>query len=92
MGSSEFNKRESSDLDVKLDWAPWLDDLETIESFSFSVSSDSLLVKRSFLVDENKSVVVILEDGTAEVTYAVVCSITTTDARVDNRTFLVNVV
>jgi hypothetical protein len=92
-------KDPDAKLDYKFDWAAltngtgtsdWLASGETIASKSVTVTS-GLTKDSDSLADSNTSVLVWLSGGTAGEDYEVVCHITTSDSRQDDRTLYVKV-
>lgn len=86
-------------LDYKFDWAAstngtgdsdWLVAGETISAHTVTADT-GLTVDSSSTDDGATSVVAWLSGGTAGRTYDVVCQITTTDARTDERTMRIKV-
>jgi hypothetical protein len=86
-------------LDYKFDWAAstngtgssdWLASGETIATKTVTVPS-GLTKDSDSLADTNTSVLVWLSGGTAETDYEVICHITTSDSRQDDRTLTVKV-
>lgn len=79
-------------LDYRFGWgpdprslkAPWLEDTETITSYSVIVPT-GLTEEQSELTPDGKDVVVWLSGGTVGNTYSVECRITTTLSRTDVR-------
>lgn len=69
---------------------PWLEDDETIASFTATADA-GLTLESSDLVDEGGSVLVWLSGGTAGTDYEVKCHITTTTSRTDVRRMTVSV-
>lgn len=81
-----FNKDPDAVLDFAFDWTAWLSDGETISSHviveqtGITVDSDS---------ESNGVVTVWLSGGTEGETYSLTCSITTSQARQDDRTIFI---
>ncbi|WP_280186033.1 MULTISPECIES: hypothetical protein [Nocardia] len=69
---------------------PWLEDGETIASFTATAEA-GLTLEWSDLVDEGGSVLVWLSGGTAGTDYEVKCHIITTSSRTDVRRMIVSV-
>jgi hypothetical protein len=102
---SYFEKRVSSVLDYKFDWAGytnrnpsgtsnWLETGEKIESFSLT-SSSGINISGSLLTDNDTSVTFWASGGTLFQLYDITCEITTNAspvARVDSRTIKIKVV
>jgi len=96
----KFEKDPNAVLDYKWDWAAltnengtsdWLGSGETISSKTVTADT-GLIVDSSSLTDANTSVTAWLSGGTVGVEYNVVCHITTSDARQDDRTIRIVVV
>lgn len=91
---SVFTKDPDATLDYKFDWSNWLDSDNNEVIDSFTIDADSgITVDSSSATDSNTSVTVWLSGGTASVTYAVRCEVTTDSApaRTDERTIHVRV-
>lgn len=81
-----FVKDPDATLDYGLDWSEWLEPDDTISSVTWVVPEG--VTKES----ENNSdtmAVIWLSGGTAGAEYEVVCRITTTNGRIDDRTIQV---
>lgn len=96
-----FYKDPNAVLDYKFDWkgltngtdgatSDWLASAETISAHTVTAST-GLTVDSSTLTDTNTSVTAWLSGGTAGQDYTVVCHITTSAARQDDRTITVHV-
>lgn len=83
-----FTKDPDATLDYKVDWSSWLGVGETISTSSFTVPAG--LTKDSESNDDT-SATVWLSGGVAGERYRVTNTITTSDARTDDRSFTVMV-
>lgn len=84
-----FTADPDSLLDYSVDWSQWLADGETIASYNITVESGITLSSDS----ENDGVVTVwLTGGTAGRRYDVTCQITTSEGRIDERSFVLKVV
>jgi hypothetical protein len=88
-------------LDYKFDWAPltngvsgaasdWLQSGETISDHTITATT-GITVDSSSITDSNTSVTVWLSGGTAGTDYSIVCHITTSAEREDDRTIFIRV-
>lgn len=73
-------------LDYPLDWSRWLEAFETITSVAFSADPGIVIDSQS---NTTKAATVWLTGGTEGQTYRVVCRVTTSSGRIDDRTFVV---
>lgn len=103
--SSYFEKRVSSVLDYKFDWAgktnhnpygtsDWLESGEIIQNFSLS-SSSGINLSGSLLTDNNTSVTFWVSGGELFKEYTVTCEITTNSSpvsRMDSRKMKIKIV
>lgn len=84
----KFTKDPSAVLDYAFDWTKWLADGETITAAEVTVETG--LTKDSQTLSGGR-VTVWLSGGTENITYEVICHITTSQDRQDYRRFLVEV-
>ena len=88
----EFTKDPDAVLDYAVDWSDWLEDGESISSYTVSVPSG--LTKDSDAIQGGDTVVVWLSGGEEHRSYRVTVHITTDNSpinREDDRSFLVKV-
>jgi len=81
-----FDKDPGALLDYRVSWADWLADGETIASSVFT-AEDGITIAASS--NTNEVGTVWLNGGTEGRTYKVTHEVTTSDARVDRRRFIV---
>lgn len=77
-------------LDYKFNWAEWLEDGETIATYTVTPNSANITVDDDMLSDANTSVTVWLSAATLT-THSITCHIVTSAGREDDRTMLVRV-
>jgi hypothetical protein len=87
MGTKAFVKDPSSILDYEFDWTAWLTDGETITSHDVTVTGVTL----DETTASNTAVVAWVSGGTVNTTATIACEITTSAARVDERTITLRV-
>lgn len=86
-----FLKDPSAVLDYKFDWSDWLEASETITAATVTAAA-GLTVDSSSITDSSTSVTAWLSAGTVGTRYSVVCHITTSADREDDRTIAIRVV
>jgi len=86
-----FLKDPSAVLDYKFDWSDWLEASETIAAATVTAAA-GLTVDSSAITDSSTSVTAWLSAGTVSARYSVVCHITTSADREDDRTIVIRVV
>lgn len=87
-GKPSITKDPNAVLDYSIDWEDWLaaaDPLDTILAHQILLQQDSALTTEQSLVVGGKRVTFWLSGGTAGTVERVVCRITTTNGRVDDR-------
>lgn len=82
-------KAPESKLDFVVDWSSWLSEGETISNTEVTVESGLTM---ETLTESNGKVSIWLSGGTLGERYKVKCKITTTENRVEIRTFIVEIV
>jgi len=87
--SNTFIKDPHAVLDYAFDWSQWLEDEETIVSYTITAASGITSASSSFTT--TGSVVTWITGGTVGVRYPVACLITTSASRVDERTIKIDV-
>ena len=94
-----FIKDPDAVLDYKFDWAAatngtgesdYLQSGETISDHTITATT-GITVDSSSITDSNTSVTVWLSGGTAGIDYSIVCHITTSAEREDDRTIFIRV-
>lgn len=87
----QYDKDPSAVLDYKWDWAAWLAAGETITAKTIATTdtrgavSTVVTVDSSTIAGDSKSVTAWISGGTAGATVDVICHITTSAARQDDR-------
>ena len=81
---STFIKDPDANLDYKVDWSSWLPDGDTIASAQWIVPDELTAGQQT---NDDTSATVWLSGGTARQRVQVTCRITTTQGRVDDRSF-----
>ncbi|MGW4719809.1 phage fiber-tail adaptor protein [Nocardia sp. NPDC004260] len=76
---------------VHLDEPPWLQDGETVQSHSITISPSGLTVESSDITDSAKAVTVWLSGGTLNTTYTVRCQVVTSASRTETRSMTISV-
>lgn len=79
-----FSKDPDAKLDYAIDWSSWLAAGETITASAWTVATGITEVISSFNDTTTK---IWLSGGTAGTTYTIANTITTSDGRIDERTF-----
>lgn len=74
-------------LDYRWDWSSWLEEDETITSYSVEV--DGITLDSS--LNDGKAVTAWLSEGTAGTKAEVTCRITTSQGRTDDRTMYLSI-
>lgn len=87
---STYQKDPSAVLDWIFDWSTWLATGETITARTVTVAT-GLTKDSDAITDASKKVTVWLSGGTAGQSYTVACAITTSSARIDERTITIRV-
>ena len=91
--AQQFVKDPSDDLDYEFDWSSWLASGETISSFVMTVPTGITEGTGTKATAESSGVVTVwLSGGTADTTYDVACKITTSAARIKERTITIRCV
>lgn len=84
-----FVKDPDATLDFAWDWSSWLASGETISDQTVTVPSG---LTTAVAVSQSSGVVTVwLSGGTVGESYAVACLVTTSDARIDERTMTIKV-
>jgi hypothetical protein len=83
-------KDPSAVLDYKYNWTDWLESGETISTHTI-ITPSGITLNSSSITDTGKSVTIWLSGGTAHRKYNVVCRITTSASRTDDRTMVIAV-
>ena len=83
-----FTKDPDAVLDFAWDWSQWLEDGETISSYAVTVPSG---ITKDSDSNTDTTVTAFLSGGTADTGYAIVCQITTSAGRTDDRSIYINV-
>lgn len=83
---TQFIKDPDAVLDYVFDWSSWLDDTDTISSYTVTAESGLTVDSDS---NTTTAVTVWLSGGTANTDYEVTCSIVTADGREDDRTAVI---
>jgi len=86
--SQTFRKDPHAKLDYGFDWLDWLVSGETITDSTWTVPTGITKVSDQRGDD---SVIVWLSGGTAGESYTIACKVTTSDNRIDERSFVVQV-
>lgn len=86
MPENLFEKDPNATLDYVWDWTDWLEVGETIQSFALTIPLGLTLVSSS---NTTTTVSAWVSGGTVLIGYALICRITTTDGRVDDRTLYI---
>lgn len=76
-------KQASAELDYKVDWSSWLETGDTLADSSWTVGMGITQVAATF---DDTSAGIIVSGGTANTTYDLVNTITTTNGLEDHRT------
>lgn len=76
-------------LDWLFDWSAWLQSGETLETGA--VVADGLDVGDTAVVNDGAAVRVWLSGGVTGNTYTVTCSVTTSQGRADDRSFVLKI-
>ncbi len=99
-----FQKDKDAILDYKFDWkaktngfgaVDWLQDGESIASFTLTSSPSGLTVSNAALTDDNTSITFWLTGGAVGAVYSIVCNIITDSLplnRVADRTMVIEIV
>lgn len=88
-----YLKDTAADLDYVIDWSSWLESLETIISFTVTVTTGITLGTGAKAASQAAGKVTVwLSGGTVGETYTVQCTITTSAGRTDNRKMIIRVV
>jgi len=88
MGFPKFTKDPSAELDYAIDWEDWLEGTDTIASAIWTVPTGLVLEAQT----ETDTVSAIwLSGGVLGLKYNVACLMTTTDGRIDERTFTIRI-
>lgn len=88
MATRTYKKDPNATLDYAVDWSPWLGDDDALATSTFVVPAGLTKMSEGWAGDV---AVVWLSGGTLGETYRVVCRITTSDGRGDDRSFLVKI-
>ena len=83
-----FIKDPDSKLDYGLDWTEWLESGDSIETLEWTVPSGITEVDSLY---NTTSAVIWLSAGTADENYLVLCRITTSAGRIDDRSMRIKV-
>jgi hypothetical protein len=84
--TDRFVKDPNAVLDFEWDWTAWLASAETISTVTITPATGITVDSHT---NTNTTVTAWLSGGTAGVGYAVLCHITTSQARTDDRTIYV---
>lgn len=84
----KFVKDPGAKLDYTFDWSQYLADGETIQSQTVTVPNG---LTESLVSANDTAVTVWVEGGTADTDYDVVCQVTTSAGRIDERTIIIQV-
>lgn len=87
MAAKSFLKDPDAVLDYEFDWSAWLATGETISSHTVTVSGVTL----DSTTSSTTSVVAWVSAGTAGTTATISCEITTSAARIDERTITLRI-
>lgn len=88
MGFTKFNKDPDATLDYGIDWSDWLDSGDTISSVTWVVPTGITKTAQSHT---DTISMIWLSGGTLGQSYDIVCRITTTGGRIDDRTFTIRI-
>lgn len=86
---TSFEKDPAALVDFSVDWSSWLATGETISTSEWTAPDG---ISTSAATSDDTTATVWLSGGTANSTYRVSNKISTSDSRVDERSFLVRVV
>lgn len=91
--TNTYLKDTAADLDYVIDWSNWLESLETIISFTVTVTTGITLGTGAKAASQAAGKVTVwLSGGTVGETYVLQCTITTSAGRTDNRKMIIRVV
>lgn len=86
--SERFTKDSQAVLDYKWDWSDWLENGETIISEEITSTPTGLTIDSHS--SDGTTVTAWLSDGVDNSVYLVTCSITTSQARTDERSIIIS--
>lgn len=82
-------KDPNAKLDYKVDWSLWLTTGDEIASVTWTVPAG---LTNEAVANTTTTATIWLSGGTLDASYDVACKVTTTDGRIDERTFRIYVI